>query len=169
MLGKKKKKKEKKKKWEKSGFWENVFTRSWNMGGGFVHSQWKWRTSATKHLRCRGLSVTNCIKKGGFQGQSAQKQGVFQWNASKNRGFQGQNGQKFLNILSNLSKFSKLLLVWPSNAKMRGLWVTKMCQGLSVTRRLLKIRGHWVKVGKNGGLSVKASEKSRVFLVEHGA
>ena len=25
----------------------------------------------------------------------------------KNRGFQGQNGQKFLNISSNLSKFSK--------------------------------------------------------------
>ena len=37
--------------------------------------------------------------------------------------------------------------------------MTKMCQGLSVTRSLLKIGGHWVKVGKNGGLSVKASEK----------
>ena len=43
-----------------------------------------------------------------------------------------------------------------------------MCQGLSVTRNLLKIGGHWVKVGKSGGLSVKASEKSRVFLVAHG-
>ena len=29
--------------------------------------------------------------------------------------------------------------------------MTKMCQGLSaVTRSLLKIGGHWVKVGKNG-------------------
>ena len=37
--------------------------------------------------------------------------------------------------------------------------MTKMCQGLSVTRSLLKMSGHWVKVGKNGGLSVKASEK----------
>ena len=45
-----------------------------------------------------------------------------------------------------------------------------MCQGLSVTRSLLKIGGHWVKVGKNGGLSVKVSKKkSRVFLVAHGA
>ena len=34
-----------------------------------------------------------------------------------------------------------------------------MCQGLSVTRSLLKIGGHRVKVGKNGGLSVKMSEK----------
>ena len=36
-------------------------------------------------------------------------------------------------------------------------------------RNFRKIGGHWVKVGKNGGLSVKASEKSRVFLVAHGA
>ena len=34
-----------------------------------------------------------------------------------------------------------------------------MCHGLSVTRNLLKIGGTWVKVGKNGGPSVKASEK----------
>ena len=37
--------------------------------------------------------------------------------------------------------------------------MTKMCQGLLVTRSLLKIEGHWVKVGKNGGLLVIASEK----------
>ena len=35
-------------------------------------------------------------------------------------------------------------------------------------RNFRKIVGHWVTVGKNGGLSVKASE-SRVFLVAHGA
>ena len=34
-----------------------------------------------------------------------------------------------------------------------------MCQGTSVTRSLLKTGGHWVKVGKNGGLLVRASEK----------
>ena len=34
-------------------------------GGGGPHI-WKWRKSATKHLRCRGLSVTNCIKKVGL-------------------------------------------------------------------------------------------------------
>ena len=50
---------------------------------------------------------------------------------------------------------------------LRGLGVSKMCQGLLVTRSLLKIGGHWVKVGKNGGLSVKVSKKSRVFLVAH--
>ena len=49
-------------------------------------------------------------------------------------------------------------------SKMRGLLVTKMCRGLSVTRTLLKMGGHWVKVGKNGGLLVKASKKSRVFF-----
>ena len=47
--------------------------------------------------------------------------------------------------------------------------MTKMCQGFSVTRSLLKTGGHWVKVCKNGGLSVKESEKRRVFLVTHGA
>ena len=35
-------------------------------------------------------------------------------------------------------------------------------------KEFVKNRGHWVKVGKNGGLLVKASEKSRVFLVAHG-
>ena len=43
-----------------------------------------------------------------------------------------------------------------------------MCQGLSVTRSLSKIGGHWETVGKNGGLPVKVSKKSRVFLVAHG-
>ena len=38
--------------------------------------------------------------------------------------------------------------------------MTKMCQGLLV-RSLLKIWGHWVKVGKKGGLSVKASKKKK--------
>ena len=38
-----------------------------------------------------------------------------------------------------------------------------------MTGSLLKLGGHWVKVGKNGGLSVKASKKSRVFLVAHDA
>ena len=39
-----------------------------------------------------------------------------------------------------------------------------------MTRSLLKIRGLWVKVGKNGGLSVRASEKKvGSFLVAHGA
>ena len=33
----------------------------------------------------------------------------------------------------------------------------------------VKDRGSLVKVGKNGGLSVKASEKSMAFLVAHGA
>ena len=47
--------------------------------------------------------------------------------------------------------------------------MTKMCQGLSVTSNLLKIGGHWEKMGKNGGPSVKVSKKSRVFLVAHGA
>ena len=37
--------------------------------------------------------------------------------------------------------------------------MTKMCQGFSVTRSLFKLGGHWVKVGKNWGLSVKASNK----------
>ena len=37
--------------------------------------------------------------------------------------------------------------------------MTKICQGFSVTRVLLKIGGHRVNVGKNGGLSVKVSEK----------
>ena len=39
--------------------------------------------------------------------------------------------------------------------------MTKMCQGLSVTRSLLKIGGHWVKVGKNKGLLVKVSKKKK--------
>ena len=34
-----------------------------------------------------------------------------------------------------------------------------MCQGPSVTRNLLKTGGHGVKVGKSGGLKVKASKK----------
>ena len=135
--------------------------RTYSMGGTHI---WKWRMSATKRLRCRGLLVTNCIKKGGLLVTKRTKKGVFQWNSSKNRGFQGQ---KFLNITSNLSKFSKnqfffcgkLSLIWLLNAKMRGLWVTKMCQGFSVTGSLSKIWCHWVKVGKNGGLSVKASKK----------
>ena len=37
--------------------------------------------------------------------------------------------------------------------------MTKMCQGFSVTRSLLKIGGQWVKVGKNVDLLVKASAK----------
>ena len=47
--------------------------------------------------------------------------------------------------------------------------MTKMCQGLSVTRSLLKIVGHWVKVGKNwGSFGEIKRKKSRVFLVAHG-
>ena len=53
-----------------------------------------------------------------------------------------------------------------------GAFRAKMAKNLStfrqICRNLLKIAGHWVKVGKNGGLSVKAREKSRVFLVAHG-
>ena len=41
--------------------------------------------------------------------------------------------------------------------------MTKMCQGLLVTRSLLKIGGHGVKVCKNGGLSVNASKKVGSF------
>ena len=36
-------------------------------------------------------------------------------------------------------------------------------------KEIVKDRGSLVKVGKNGGLSVKASKKSRAFLVAHGA
>ena len=35
-------------------------------------------------------------------------------------------------------------------------------------KEFVKNKGHWVKVGKNGGLSEKAREKSRIFLVAHG-
>ena len=45
---------------------------------------------------------------------------------------------------------------------------TKMAKNFSPFCQVLEksnLGGHWVKVGKNGGLSVKASKKSRVFLV----
>ena len=52
--------------------------------------------------------MTNCVNKGGLSVTKHTKIGVFQGNALKKKGgFQGQNGQKFLNISSNLSKFSK--------------------------------------------------------------
>ena len=39
--------------------------------------------------------------------------------------------------------------------------MTKMCQGLSVTRSLLKIGGHWAKVGQKWG-SFGESERKQV-------
>ena len=90
---------------------------------------WKWRTSATKHLRCRGLSVTNCIK----------KRGSFSDKGLKNRGSFSEMHQKI------------------------GAFRAKMVKNFSTFRQkcrnFRKIGGHWVKVGKNGGLLVKASKK----------
>ena len=123
----------------------------------------------------RGLSVTIWVRKGVFQWQSHNNKLSF---SEMHRGFRGKNGHKFLNILSKLSKISKnhffcrkLSLVCLLNAKMRGLWVTKICQGLSRTRTLFKIGGHWVKVGEKVGVCRwKRAIKSRVFLVPaHGA
>ena len=59
------------------------------------------------HLGCRGLSVTNCVKKGGLSVTNWVKKGGLSVTKRKKGGFQGKNGQKFLNISSNLSKLSK--------------------------------------------------------------
>ena len=100
--------------------------------GGGTHI-WKWRTSASKHLRCKGLSVTNCIKKGGLSVTKCTKlEGLsVKCMHQIKRGLSGPKWPK-ISISSKMSKFSK-------------------------------IGGHWVKVGKNGSLSVKASEKVGSF------
>ena len=69
---------------------------------------WKWRTSATKHLRCRGLSVTNCVKKGGLSVTKRTKMGSFsEMHKKKNKKKQGFSGPKWPKISQNLSTFSK--------------------------------------------------------------
>ena len=130
---------------------------------------WKWCTSATKHLRCRGLSVTNWVTKGGsFSDKAHKNRGSFSEMHKKIGAFRAKmakNFSTFRQICQNFRKnpicCRKLSLVWLLHAKIRDLWMTKMCQGLSVTRSLLKIGGHWVKVGKNRG-SFGESERKKV-------
>ena len=96
---------------------------SWDSHGGGGTHIWKWRTSETQHLRCRVFRWQIASKKRGLSVTKSTKIGGLSVKCIKNRGFQCQNGQKFLNISSNLSKFSKisfffcrkLSLVWLSN------------------------------------------------------
>ena len=114
---------------------------------------------------------------GSFGDKLRQKSGSFGDKKHKNRGSFSEMHQKIGTFRAKMSKnFStfrqicqafwknqffcwKLSLVWLLNAKMRGLWVTKMCQGLSVTRSLLKIGGHWVKVDKKWGSFSESAQK----------
>ena len=148
-------------------FWENksFMSRSYtDPGGGAVTYEsdalvppnisdvgvfW-WQKAPKKG----GLSVTKRTKNGSFS-EMHQKIGAFRAKMAQNL----KHFLKYVKIFENQIFCQKLSHVWLLNTKMRGLWVTKMCQGLSVTRSLLKIGGHWVKVGKNGGLSVNVSEK----------
>ena len=60
----------------------------------------------------------------------------------------------------------KIVTCLTTKCENEGSLSDKDVSGSLVTRsheEFVKNRGHWVKVGKNGGLSVKASEKSRVF------
>ena len=122
------------------------------------------------------VRVPPSTSEGSFSDKLCQKRGSFSDKVHKKRGFFSEMHQKigafrawkWAKISQHFVKFVEIFK--KSNflaenchltikCKNGGLWVSKMCQGLSVTRSLLKIGGHWVKVGKNGGLSVKASEK----------
>ena len=96
----------------------------------------------TKRTKIEGLSV-KCIKKLGLSGAKWPKI--------------SQHFVKFVEILEK-SNFLPLIVSLTIKCKNEGS-LTKMCQGLLVTRSLLKIGSQWVKVGKNGGLSVKVSKK----------
>ena len=60
-------------------------------GGTYI---WKWRTSATKHLRCRGLSVTKRTKIGGLSVKCIKKI----------RAFRAKNFSTFCKICQNFWK-----------------------------------------------------------------
>ena len=80
-------------------------------------------------------------KRGFFSDKAYKNSGSFSEVHQKNTGFQGQ---KFLNILSNLSKFVKnqifcwkLSLVWLSNAKIKGLCAWDVCRDFRLLMSLL--------------------------------
>ena len=99
-----------------------------------INKIYKWRTSATKHLRSMGLSVTKCIKKG-----------VFQWQSAKNDGSLGEIHEKVWYFWVKMANFWTNLVIffWGGELHqitMVGLWVTKVV----LVARNLKIGGHWV-------------------------
>ena len=98
----------------------------------------------------------------------------------KYRGFQGQNGQKisqhfviFVEIFKKnhvffLPKIVTCLTI--IKCENEGSLSDKDVSLSFGDKEFVKNRGHWVKVGKNGGLLVKASEKSiGSFCRAHGA
>ena len=105
-----------------------VTRRRGTAAGGGTHI-WKWRMSATKHLRCRGLSLTNCVKKGGL-------------SVTKRTKIGGLSVKCIKKIGAFRAKMAKIFSTFRQKC-----------------RNFRKIGGHWVKLGKNVGLSVKARGK----------
>ena len=79
---------------------------------------WKWCTGATKHLRCicSGLSVTNCIKKGGLSVTKRTEIGGLSGNASKNRAFRAKMAKNFSTFCQICQKFRKIQFFLPKIA-----------------------------------------------------
>ena len=100
-----------------------------------------------------GLSVTKCTKIGESFSEMHQK-----------------IGQKISQHFVKMSKFSKNPIFLPKivtcvtiKCENEGSLSNKDVPGSFGDKEFVKIGGHWVKVGKNGGLSVKVSEKVGSF------
>ena len=108
--------------------------------------------------------MTNCVQKERLSVTKRTKIGGLSVKYIMNKGFQDQNGKKFLNISSNVSKFSKNQIFLPKivtcltiKCEYEGSLSDKDVSGSFGDKEFVKDRGpfpggHWVKVGKNEGV-----------------
>ena len=85
------------------------------------------------------------------------------------KNFSTQHFVKFVKIFEKSNFLPKIVTCLTIKCTNEGSLSDKDVSGSFGDKEFVKIGDHWVKVGENGGLSVKASEKRRVFLVAHGA
>ena len=118
---------------------EPVSLSRWRQNPGGTHIS-EWRTSATKHLRHRGLSVTRATKKIG--GLSVTNQRLW--------------GLSVIVTNQSLIKIIKMMGFEVTKSEIGGLWVTNQKLGVFEWQ---KIGGLWVAKHEPGGHWVRVGSK----------